>query len=341
MTGTIKTVAVFGGTHGNETNGVYVVDQLLTDQSSLERPRIDSIALEQTNTKAIDSVVRFIDVDLNRQFRAVDLGDKDRTSCYEHVRAKDLNAKYGPKPPAEMPPLDPNQQPPGAVDLCIDLHTTTSSMGCTFIVPCRDALSLRLAAYAVAKMEVDPLMVESKLPVRILYLDLLREEAPYISTVGRHALMIECGPTPWGLVRHDIYTMMTTALGHMMDYINDAINVGKGPLDSINSVVLGEQVSVMKGIKDPVTGLNGKVPAPCNEHGRPSAMFHPSMQDQDWKVLKKGDPIYIHMDGTVEEYDGRFGEAVNVHFVNESAYYLKSSGLGFEVSEESKVTTLC
>lgn len=335
----VSRVAIFGGTHGNETNGVYVVDALQKDAAWLQRPSIQEISLEHTNTKAVDEVVRFIDVDLNRQFRAVDLADQDRTTFYEHRRAKELNAKYGPKPGAETPVRDPNDQPLGPVDLCIDLHTTTSSMGCTFIVPCRDYVSLRIAAYAVAKLEADPRMRQTRLPCRILYLDLLREEAPYISTIGRHALMIECGPTPWGLVRHDVHMMMTAALGHMMDYVEEAVNKGKGPEDEVNGVVVGKDVTVMKGIKDPATGLNGKVPAPCNEHGRPSAMFHQDMQDKDWKVLKTGDPIYVHMDGSVENYDGRFGERVHAHFVNEAAYYLKSSGLGFEVSEEATVST--
>eukprot|EP01063_Lacrimia_lanifica_P001535 TRINITY_DN10778_c0_g1_i1.p1 TRINITY_DN10778_c0_g1~~TRINITY_DN10778_c0_g1_i1.p1 ORF type:complete len:388 (+),score=111.54 TRINITY_DN10778_c0_g1_i1:144-1166(+) len=336
----VSTVAVLGGTHGNETNGVYVVDALLSDPAPLKRPSVASVEYVHTNTRAIDAVTRFIDVDLNRLFRAADLADQERVTCWEHVRAKELDAKYGPKPAAQTPPLDPNEQPAGALDLCVDLHTTTSRMGCTLIVPCRDHVSLRIAAYALKKMEADPAMVATELPCRILYLDLLREEAPYICTMGRHAMMIECGPTPWGLVRHDMISMMHTCLGHIMDYVHDAVNKGKGPLEEVNGVVVGPSVPVMKGILDPATGLNGKIPAPCNEHGRPTACFHPSMQDRDYKELRTGDPVYIHMDGRVETYDGRFGDCVSVHFVNEAAYYLKSSGLGFEVSQHAEVATL-
>jgi hypothetical protein len=38
-------------------------------------------------------------------------------------------------------------------------------------------------------------------------------QAPYIATLARHSLIVECGPTPWGLVRHDIVTMMQVQRG--------------------------------------------------------------------------------------------------------------------------------
>ncbi len=65
-------------------------------------------------------------------------------------------------------------------------------------------------------------------------------------------------------------------------------------------------------------------------------MFHPDLQDKDWRELRKGDPMFVRMDGvTVDRYDGRHGEVVKAHFVNEAAYYLPSSGLGFELSQEA------
>ena len=48
--------------------------------------------------------------------------------------------------------------------------------------------------------------------------------------------------------------------------------------------------------------------------------------------------MFVHMDGvTVDRYDGRHGEVVKAHFVNEAAYYLPSSGLGFELSQEAEL----
>ena len=67
-------------------------------------------------------------------------------------------------------------------------------------------------------------------------------------------------------------------------------------------------------------------------------MFHPDLQDKDWRELRTGDPMFVRMDGvTVDRYDGRHGEVVKAHFVNEAAYYLPSSGLGFELSQEAEL----
>ena len=40
---------------------------------------------------------------------------------------------------------------------------------------------------------------------------------------------------------------------------------------------------------------------------------------------------------TVDRYDGAHGEVVRAHFINEAAYYLPSSGLGFELSQEAEL----
>ena len=65
---------------------------------------------------------------------------------------------------------------------------------------------------------------------------------------------------------------------------------------------------------------------------------HPDLQDKDWRQLRAGDPMFVRMDGvTVDRYDGRHGEVVHAHFVNEAAYYLPSSGLGFELSQEAEL----
>ena len=66
-------------------------------------------------------------------------------------------------------------------------------------------------------------------------------------------------------------------------------------------------------------------------------MFHPDLQDHDWRELRTGDPMFVRMDGNIDHYDGQHGDVVRVHFVNEAAYYLPSSGLGFELSMEAEL----
>ena len=43
-----------------------------------------------------------------------------------------------------------------------------------------------------------------------------------------------------------------------------------------------------------VDGKPARIPAPANAAGRPSAMYPPSLQDNDWSALREGDPMFIH-----------------------------------------------
>jgi len=75
-----------------------------------------------------------IDVDLNRSFLIKELND-EKVFTYEGNRAKAINACVGPKGSP-------------AVDLLIDIHTTTSNMGVTLVsFAGDDAYNFRLAAF--------------------------------------------------------------------------------------------------------------------------------------------------------------------------------------------------
>jgi len=124
-------VAVVAGTHGNEFTGVYVIEQL--EPAALRRDypslRVETLI---ANPRAFSATRRFIDADLNRQFAGRRSED---TQQLEAVRAAEIEAQLGPKGSAQ------------ACDVVVDLHTTTSNMGCTLIVNSYCQLALRAAAY--------------------------------------------------------------------------------------------------------------------------------------------------------------------------------------------------
>jgi aspartoacylase len=316
----VRRVAIVGGTHGNETNGVFVVDGLSRDQQTVQRPSLKVETLIG-NPKAVDGLVRFIDEDLNRQFTTASLSVIPDHSSYEAERAMSLNHRLGPK------------GSDAAADFVIDLHTTTANMGCCIIVPCDDILSLQAAVYVQAWMLADPLY--SGKPIKIFYIGLPKTEAPYVGSIGQHGLMIECGPSPWGLVRHDIVTMMRGAINHILDFL-EGTNSGH-TLPFPNGQKMPATATVNAAIIDPNTGVPAKIAAPADDNGRPLAMFHPQLQDSDWSDLRKGDPMFVHFDGSIDTYDGQHGDCIKAHFINEAAYYLKSSGLGFELSVEKEL----
>ncbi|XP_027704587.1 aspartoacylase isoform X2 [Vombatus ursinus] len=64
-----------------------------------------------------------------------------------------------------------------------------------------------------------------------------------------------------------------------------------------------------------------KVDYPRKENGEIAAVIHPSLQDQDWKPLNPGDPVFLTLDGKTIPFDG--DSTVYPVFVNEAAYYEK------------------
>lgn len=64
-----------------------------------------------------------------------------------------------------------------------------------------------------------------------------------------------------------------------------------------------------------------KVDYPRNESGDVAAVIHPNLQDQDWKPLHPGDPVFVSLDGKVTPLGGDC--TVYPVFVNEAAYYEK------------------
>ena len=73
----------------------------------------------------------------------------------------------------------------------------------------------------------------------------------------------------------------------------------------------------------------GKLEWPHNEGDTlPGALVHRSLQGGDFGHLRKGDPIWQNLDGSVTKYDGSHGEDVVPIFVNEAAYYSSRSGRG-------------
>ncbi len=110
-----KTVAIFGGMHGNETVGARAVYHLV---SSLQ-PLRGTVYLVYANPPAIDKGVRLINANLNRLFDRSLSGD-----TYEYQRAKEL-----------MDLLD-------TCDALLDIHSYNSEMGDQFLITEDNGLEL-------------------------------------------------------------------------------------------------------------------------------------------------------------------------------------------------------
>ena len=288
MNNSIKNVAITGGTHGNELTGVHLIKHWQSNPGEVKRSSF-STELYLTNPKANKEVRRYIDQDLNRQFKQEDLNNSELTGC-EQQQAKALNQQLGPKE-------DPR------VDFIIDMHTTTANMGMSLIFNSSDPLVIGMAFY-----------IQQKMPHATLFYnpsdDRLADN--FLTSLGRlGGFLIEVGPIAQGLLNYHVYAETQAAVSHALDYL-DMINTGQN-LD------LPAQ---RQGYR-----FTDKIPLPEDNSGELIAMVHPDLQGQDYKAIHPGDPLFITLAGETITYDGE--STVYGAFINEAAYYDQHIGLSF------------
>lgn len=280
----IETVTIVGGTHGNEYTGVYLLKRLR--RAGLRKRYKDlRIDLLLANPKAYEKGVRFIDHDLNRAFQEQDLADLS-LSGYEANRAKAIHEQLGPKRAPKT-------------DCLIDVHTSTANMGLTIIVADLRPFTLKMAATLQARM---PGVFLYHIPPSAYG---LRGDLPFLISLAPCGIMLEIGPIANGVVRHDRLLQAEQATLAALDFIH-AANAGKMPATP-KTIELYEH--------------RGAVLYPMDSDGKPSAVIHEALQDRDFQPLKKGDPIFMTLDGKTLAYKGRSGLAPV--FINEAAYYYK------------------
>ncbi|MEL4895366.1 aspartoacylase [Crocosphaera sp. Alani8] len=125
----IEKVALFGGTHGNEMTGIFLIKKFLENPYLIERPTLKVFPF-LSNPRAIKLRVRYTEIDLNRCFDSEDIDNLDNI-LYEELLAKNIHQK-----------LLKNQ-----INFLVDLHSTTSNMGLTIILSDTDDFHLQLSSY--------------------------------------------------------------------------------------------------------------------------------------------------------------------------------------------------
>jgi succinylglutamate desuccinylase len=194
--GSIRRVAIVGGTHGNELTGVYLVDKFDRSPELLQRDSFECITLI-ANPQAVTANRRYIDRDLNRSFDNGDLVNLELTS-YEEQRAKEIAAQLT------------------NVDLIIDLHSSTSNMGLTILPSSKHPFNLQLAAY-LSKLHPD---------VRVCYVANSNASDPMLRSLVPLGCTIEVGAVAQGILDADLFAKTELLVSACLDYI-DAANQGK------------------------------------------------------------------------------------------------------------------
>jgi len=282
MQKSIRKIAITGGTHGNELTGVYLINKFKTDPSIVKRESFETIIMH-TNKKAIEKCTRYIDNDLNRAFGESDLTDSAKSS-YEDISAKLINQTLGPKG-VESP----------NVDFIVDLHSTTSNMGLSVVIDNENELTWQVAAY----------LKEKEPKVNIFRWKGDTGDASFVHSVAQNGFAIEVGAIPQGVIRADLFFETEKLVHHILDFF-EKLNLGEVEKKH-GSIEIYDYVEL--------------VDFPRDENGNIIAMVHPNLQDNDYVSIKKGDPLFVTLNGETITYDK--DEVVYALFINEAAYYEK------------------
>lgn len=275
----IKKIAVVGGTHGNEFSGIYLLKKWQKSPDCLARENLEINTLF-ANPKGFEENKRYIDCDLNRQFTIPDLANTELAN-YEQSRAKVINNLLGPKGAAKT-------------DFIIDLHNTTSNMGPTLILLKSDDFNKKMGAYVLSKMPDAIVVFEDQADM---------SEHFFLASIASQGVIVEIGPQPQSVIRQDVLDWMEAMTHNILDFValynNDELPHLPATYDAYKYI---ESITL-----------------PQDEHGERIGMVHKNVQDNDFKSLNKGDPIFTLFDGGEISYQGDY-EAYP-HFINEAAYY--------------------
>ena len=276
----IANVAIVGGTHGNELAGIYLVNYWLKNTNLVARDAFNT-SLVSANHNAISINKRYTDCDLNRQFSSVSLADTSLAN-YEQSRAKVINQLLGPKGQSKT-------------DLVIDLHNTTSNMGPTLLIPQRGKFYDSMAIY-----------LRQYMPEVIVFLDedhKPNDEHHLLCTIGKHGVIVEVGPVPQGVLKHEVTEQMAQMTQLILDFV-EAYNTNTLP-------ILNHETEAFRYLKS--------LTLPVDAEGNRKAMVHKNIEGNDFKAIEPGTAIFRTFDGKDINYEG--AETVYPTFINEAAYY--------------------
>mmetsp|Transcript_54221 Transcript_54221/g.129206 ORF Transcript_54221/g.129206 Transcript_54221/m.129206 type:complete len:329 (-) Transcript_54221:325-1311(-) len=307
-TGLVKRVAIVGGTHGNETNGVYLAKHFMRNPDEVKRPSFETEVLI-ANTAAVAQNTRYVEEDLNRCYLVKDLTDDSKAAAnLERKRAREVDAVLGPKSAAEP-----------RCDLIIDLHNTTAATGICLLMPPGDDFAHELGHHL---MSIDS-------SVRVVEYN---DQGDWFTspTIGRSGMTFEVGPCPWGCLIPDLFLQSRKLILAMLDRV-EAHNA------AVASGGMKEETVIM-----PVYHSIGvSIDYPRNSDGDLTAMVHADLQGSDFKEMKDGDGLFQFFDGEEKLFKRADYQVPEKHaqvyalFVNEAAYYEKKMALMLMGKRES------
>lgn len=326
----IRSVAVVGGTHGNEYTGVFCVKALQRRLSKGTSNHPFEVTTLIGNPEAFEQNKRFVDEDLNRQFSeaaltaAIAIAADGGDLSIEQRRAKEIDDLLGPKFGGKPP----------AMDFIVDLHTTTTNMYTTLIVGQGDPLTTQAAAYVMDKCRKKNFEV-----CVLLHTHASQKTRPNLASIAPHSFSIEVGPVPQGVLRHDKVEETQAALDSLFEFLHRRETEPDVLLEELLEAYPTGRIGCYRSAPAMKKGeMSAKLawPSDPDNENFPQWMVHKTVQDRDFHEIRSGDPLFVNLDGDVIPYDGSHGSPILLVFVNEGGYYYASSGTGISVARRDE-----
>lgn len=259
-------VLVVGGTHGNERNGVQLLEHWRQVPGSLATAGL-SVDYTLGNPGAIAACRRYLERDLNRSF-APELLASALPQPVEVVRARELLADWGPE--GDTP-----------CTVVLDLHSTTAAMGNCLVVYGRRPADLALAAGIQARLGL-PIYLHEGDPAQSGY---LAERWPC-------GLAIEVGPVPQGVVNATICRQTQLAVETALAVLAEA---RRGTLQLPGQLVVHRHLRSVDLPRNPMGGPGGRIhPLRQNRDWQPIRPGDPLFEGNDCRTFpwqpEAGDP---------------------------------------------------
>ena len=279
-----KNILVVAGTHGNEINPVWAVNEF-RNSKKLKRNE-ERIKFTIGNPLALEKGLRYVDTDLNRSFNT----DQNVYTSYENKRANYLVNKYG---------LNGSDE----CQIAIDLHTTTASMGTSIVMYGRREKDFCLAS-----------ILQNKFGLPIYLHDKDKSQKGFLVEAWPCGLVLEIGPVPQNYYDSKITARFLIVLDFLNDLVNNFENYRVKIPNQMTVYVHDKSIDYPRGVDLNIEGL-----------------IHPDRLNKDWELLKKGDPLFINLNGKTINY----GENKEVYpvFIGEAAYREKNIAMSFTTKE--------
>ena len=193
-------------------------------------------------------------------------------------------------------------------EIAIDLHTTTANMGTSIVIYGRREKDFCLAA-----------LLQHKFGLPIYLHEKDEKQTGFLVEAWPCGLVIEIGSVAQNFYDPQIINKFLVIISSLRDEINKLKN---------NQIKLPQSLTVH--------GHQGSIDYPRDKNGNINALIHPERMNQDWKPIKKGDPLFMDMEGNTKTY--REEDTIWPVFIGEVAYKEKNIAMSFTKKEVVSIT---